>query len=114
MDDLKALGVITCCADCKFLISKGCDSVQCTKTGNTFYVWDIGGWGNPDIRHPTCPFPKLENLVERKKGEWLEDYDGFKFIYRCSNCSEQPLTKYGTMHDYVLSEFCHKCGADMR
>ena len=50
---------------------------------------------------------------EQEKGEWLEDYDGFEPIYRCSKCSEKPLTKYGTMHDYVLSEFCPHCGAEM-
>lgn len=54
------------------------------------------------------------DVVERKKGEWLEDFNGFETIYRCSKCSEEPLTKYGTMHDYVLSEFCPHCGADMR
>ena len=67
---------------------------------------------------PICLYAakRIEELeeCERKKGKWLEDYDGFEFIYRCSNCSEKPLTKYGTMHDYVLSEFCPHCGADMR
>jgi len=51
---------------------------------------------------------------ERKNGEWLEVFNGFETIYHCSKCSEEPLTKYGTMHDYVLSEFCPNCGADMR
>ena len=53
------------------------------------------------------------DVVERKKGKWLEDFNGFETIYRCSKCSEEPLTKYGTMHDYVLSEFCPNCGAEM-
>lgn len=56
----------------------------------------------------------FERFEERKKGKWLEDFDGFETIYRCSKCSEEPLTKYGTMHDYVLSEFCPNCGADCR
>ena len=67
---------------------------------------------------PICLYAakRIEELeeYERKKGEWLEDFNGFETIYRCSKCSEEPLTKYGTMHDYVLSEFCPHCGADMR
>lgn len=67
---------------------------------------------------PICLYAakRIEELeeYERNKGEWLEDFNGFETIYRCSNCSEKPLTKYGTMHDYVLSEFCPHCGADMR
>lgn len=45
--------------------------------------------------------------VERPKGKWIPqtDYDGFTY-WKCSKC--------GKKNDYEITDFCFRCGADMR
>lgn len=49
--------------------------------------------------------------AERPKGKWIAIHDDvFADTYRCSECGKQPIIEW----DYVLSNFCPNCGADMR
>lgn len=46
---------------------------------------------------------------ERKKGEWIDDYDPVnfgEFRYKCSKCGARTVE--------WADNFCYKCGADMR
>lgn len=49
---------------------------------------------------------------ERKKGEWIDQDDGAFYPIECSECRKIPL--FDAYGDYVLSNFCPNCGADMR
>lgn len=44
---------------------------------------------------------------ERPQGKWIPqtDYDGFTY-WKCSEC--------GKKNDYEVTDFCFRCGADMR
>ena len=44
---------------------------------------------------------------KRLKGKWIPqtDYDGFTY-WKCSEC--------GKKNDYEITDFCFRCGADMR
>jgi len=49
---------------------------------------------------------------ERKKGEWIDQDQGAFYTRECLVCHKEPLLdEYG---DYVCSDFCPHCGADMR
>lgn len=49
---------------------------------------------------------------ERKTGEWVDQDRGAFYTVECSECHKEPLLDaYG---DYVHSNFCPFCGADMR
>lgn len=49
---------------------------------------------------------------ERKKGKWIEIPDEiFASTYKCSECGEAPLSDG---EEWVLSNYCPNCGADMR
>ena len=51
---------------------------------------------------------------ERKKGEWIEQDDGWDGIYyECSECREAFTLMDGTPTDNLYN-FCPHCGADMR
>lgn len=51
---------------------------------------------------------------ERKKGEWIEQDDGWDGIYyECSECREAFTLMDGTPTDNLYN-FCPNCGADMR
>lgn len=54
--------------------------------------------------------PTIES--ERKKGEWIDQDDGAFYPVECSECRKIPL--FDVDGDYVLSNFCPNCGADMR
>ena len=56
------------------------------------------------------------DVVERKHGEWIPKFnaDYNAYDYTCSVCGAEPLTKFGTMHDIVLTEYCPYCGSRMR
>lgn len=46
---------------------------------------------------------------ERKKGEWIDDYDPVnfgEFRYKCSECGARTVE--------WADNFCYHCGADMR
>ena len=50
-----------------------------------------------------------------KRGEWVSDEYGV----HCSHCNKTPPTEEvqcgcQTVEDYILSDFCPHCGADMR
>ena len=50
---------------------------------------------------------------EPKKGKWIEDPDeNFASTYHCSNCGVSPVVD--NYEQYVFSDFCPFCGADMR
>ena len=48
-----------------------------------------------------------------KCGFWEEYWDYFSYLYRCSECKKDALTKWGTMHDQVLTHYCPYCGVEM-
>jgi ribosomal protein S27E len=49
---------------------------------------------------------------KRKTGEWVDQDRGAFYTVECSECHKEPLLDaYG---DYVHSNFCPFCGADMR
>lgn len=49
---------------------------------------------------------------EHKKGKWIDQDGGAFYTMECSECHKEPLLdEYG---DYVQSDFCPHCGADMR
>lgn len=57
---------------------------------------------------------KAADVVEVKRGRWIDRYHGeyANALYVCSECG-------GTAHDlngreWILSNFCPSCGADMR
>lgn len=52
--------------------------------------------------------------VERKRGEWMGEFDGWDDNYWCSECKSPALYKEGGCHDQELSNFCPNCGADLR
>ena len=60
---------------------------------------------------------EIENaptIEERKKGEWIEQDDGWDGIYyECSVCKEPFTLIDGTPQDNLYN-FCPNCGADMR
>ena len=65
---------------------------------------------------------KAADVVERKHGEWEDEYGG-AFAnprYRCSVCKEKALYRHeqdclGGWHEVqALTDFCPNCGADMR
>lgn len=57
-------------------------------------------------------FPSAE--PERKKGEWIEQDDGWDGIYyECSECREAFTLMDGTPKDNLYN-FCPNCGADMK
>lgn len=59
-------------------------------------------------------FPSAEPEPERKKGEWIEQDDGWDGIYyECSECREAFTLMDGTPKDNLYN-FCPSCGADMR
>lgn len=49
----------------------------------------------------------IEAYKARPKGKWIPqtDYDGFTY-WKCSKC--------GKKNDYEVTDFCFRCGADMR
>ena len=49
---------------------------------------------------------------ERKKGRWIDQDDGAFYPVECSECRKIPL--FDVYGDYILSNFCPNCGADMR
>lgn len=50
--------------------------------------------------------------AERKKGKWISVHDDvFADRYYCSCCKTEPIC---SDTEYVLSNFCPTCGADMR
>lgn len=52
--------------------------------------------------------------LERKKGNWIEQEDGWGgYYYDCSVCKESWTTIDGTPSDNGMN-FCPNCGADMR
>ena len=54
------------------------------------------------------------DVVERKKGKWIEQEDGWGgYYYDCSVCNESWTTIDGTPWDNGMN-FCPNCGADMR
>ena len=47
------------------------------------------------------------------RGKWIEvPDDAFASTYYCSNCKEMPIVDIYC--NYVFSNFCPNCGADMR
>lgn len=47
-------------------------------------------------------------------GKWIYDGDVYdEYSHHCSLCGNAPLTEYGTMHEYKLTEYCPFCGARM-
>lgn len=47
--------------------------------------------------------------IERKRGEWIDDYDPVnfgEFRYKCSECGARTVE--------WADNFCYRCGADMR
>lgn len=68
---------------------------------------------------PVCPlFWKMQNIpaadvVERKKGEWVEDYNLINDTYHfhCSVCGDE---EWGTRKQIEDTHYCPNCGADMR
>jgi hypothetical protein len=60
-------------------------------------------WLNEDV-------PEAD-VVKRKVGKWIKQYDENCWWYECSECGDYPLkTAYG--HD-MLSSWCPWCGAKM-
>ena len=59
-----------------------------------------------DVQHA----PTIE--PERKKGEWIDQDDGAYYPVECSECRKIPL--FDVYGDYILSNFCPNCGADMK
>lgn len=62
------------------------------------------------------------DVVERKRGEWEDEYGG-AFAnprYRCSVCKEKALYRHeqdclgGWHEEQALTDFCPHCNADMR
>jgi DNA-directed RNA polymerase subunit RPC12/RpoP len=51
--------------------------------------------------------------VEVVHGRWIGTHDGWYYSYSCSECGAEALTKEGTMHDQVCSNYCPNCGAKM-
>lgn len=61
-----------------------------------------------DKLHETGWLPLHDKeMTERPKGKWIPqtDYDGFTY-WKCSKC--------GKKNDYEITDFCFRCGADMR
>lgn len=57
-------------------------------------------------------------VVVRDRGEWLTDEDDVRYGSRikrkyCSACGKSPYFDRET-GKYILTDFCHNCGADMR
>lgn len=61
----------------------------------------------------TSVFEELPSAQpERKKGKWISVHDDvFADRYYCSCCKTEPIC---SDTEYVLSNFCPNCGADMR
>ncbi len=81
-------------------------------TKNQFY--------HPYAKNNNIPITELYDMLEqmpsaqteRKKGKWIDQDGGAFYTMECSECHKEPLLdEYG---DYVQSDFCPHCGADMR
>ena len=55
----------------------------------------------------------LPSAQERKKGRWHKCDNGCIVWYECSVCGCEPLRSKWN-REYVYSDFCPTCGADMR
>lgn len=50
------------------------------------------------------------DVVERKRGKWIKDADGCMVCSECGN----PDEINGITGEFMGSNFCNECGADMR
>lgn len=65
---------------------------------------------------------RMPTIEERKKGKWtsgdkMPDYPRVPYKpYRtyCSACGEEAIPDNTEIEGYILTDFCHNCGADMR
>lgn len=56
---------------------------------------------------------RMPSIEERKKGQWHKCDNDLIAWYKCSVCGCEPLrSKWNG--EYVYSDFCPTCGADMR
>ena len=51
------------------------------------------------------------DVVERKRGEWINQNSGAFYPMECSSCHKPPICDDD---GYCLTDFCPNCGADMR
>lgn len=71
-------------------------------------IWDK--YTAKDAIDAVCNVPSAQ---ERKKGQWHKCDNGCIAWYECSVCGCEPLrSKWNG--EYVYSDFCPTCGADMR
>ncbi len=49
---------------------------------------------------------------QQELGKWIDQDDGAYYPVECSECRKIPL--FDVDGDYMLSNFCPNCGADMR
>ena len=108
MEEMEELRDMTSCHGC--LHYRACQSW--IRDGKTLYYDFFYSTGD-------CPyFEKYEKNVTQNTGKWITDEDdvywgnSVKKKY-CSACGKRPHFDRET-GKYVLTDFCHNCGADMR
>lgn len=56
--------------------------------------------------------PTIDPESLRPKGRWV--YDAGNMEMACSECLCAAHVRCGDKYDYILSDYCPNCGADMR
>ena len=79
------------------------------------YKTDSEGIPYINIDSVRAMLTKAAGAQSVKRGKWVSDKCGM----HCSCCNKTPHTEEGqcgcqTVEDYILSDFCPNCGADMR
>ena len=67
-------------------------------------------------KYEKCEYHYLSEQIEpeRKKGEWIRNFDGNEWYWFCSNCKEEWYEEDLWMGGNDFPNFCPNCGADMR
>ena len=55
--------------------------------------------------------PTIDPETLRPKGRWV--YDAENMEMACSECLCAAHVRCGDRYDYILSDYCHNCGAKM-
>ena len=80
---------------------------------NAVRIYDPKNMSTEDAMYIIDEAPTAD-VVEVKHGEWIYNTDDFTPKMRCSVCGYNKPIAAGENIEQEPSDFCNKCGADMR